>query len=376
MKIDDIKKVLTDSQTGQGSYGPNYDGAKLAAALWGLIDAAQAEAVPAPEPVGTIPRMCEFKTDELLKRGFKKIGYILARDDSQQFALSDSSVRWLSQPQYFRLMHEQDGSLFADKKADAPAPSLSLADVSKPTYWVRTHRAPVTPADVPVLVSEGQARQYSECVVDGHRVFEVAPLFLGEQLRVLAGLAEDLSVLVDVEAEGTLVEIYDREVPVYSQFHEKPVAEVVMSDSNPEVPRGDLGDPSTHLWVVETWMPDESLPGNESSQGTGTGLVNKEQMVWIANAAGCKALGEGHAKQVERQCRQFADGTTKVVFTESNLTRRKSKTLRAPEFGIAKSRMKFDIRGKGNDLFGRVEIYLVEVERAVSEVIPSASIGQ
>lgn len=88
---------------------------------------------PAPEmqashgAVGTIPRMAEFKTDDLVRRGYRKIGYILASENGQEYALSDSSVRWLSQPQYWRLMHEQDGSLFALASADSAADARDAA---------------------------------------------------------------------------------------------------------------------------------------------------------------------------------------------------------------------------------------------------------
>jgi hypothetical protein len=81
--------------------------------------------------VGTVPRMAEFKTDDLVRRGYRKVGYILTSEDGKEYALSDSSVRWLTQPQYWRLMHEQDGSLFAmaaQASADSAAEDCTLCE--------------------------------------------------------------------------------------------------------------------------------------------------------------------------------------------------------------------------------------------------------
>jgi hypothetical protein len=57
----------------------------------------------------------ERKLADLQKRGYEVIGRILHKNG--EYALFDSSCRWLTQPQYWRLMHEQDGSLFADRAA-------------------------------------------------------------------------------------------------------------------------------------------------------------------------------------------------------------------------------------------------------------------
>jgi hypothetical protein len=58
------------------------------------------------------------KLADLQQRGYEVIGRILHKDG--EYALFDSSCRWLTQPQYWRLMHEQDGSLFAEPKAAKP----------------------------------------------------------------------------------------------------------------------------------------------------------------------------------------------------------------------------------------------------------------
>jgi hypothetical protein len=55
---------------------------------------------------------------DLEQRGYTVIGRILHKDG--QYALFDSSCRWLTRPQYQRLMHEQDGSLFAQPVAPVP----------------------------------------------------------------------------------------------------------------------------------------------------------------------------------------------------------------------------------------------------------------
>lgn len=59
----------------------------------------------------------------LRQRGHEVIGHILHKDG--QYALFDSSCRWLTQPQYQRLMHEQNGSLFATA---SPAQAQTVAD--------------------------------------------------------------------------------------------------------------------------------------------------------------------------------------------------------------------------------------------------------
>lgn len=49
-----LKKALADAQTGQGSYGPNYDGNMLAASIQGLIAQLSSSA---QEQAGTEPDM-------------------------------------------------------------------------------------------------------------------------------------------------------------------------------------------------------------------------------------------------------------------------------------------------------------------------------
>ncbi|MGO4382055.1 hypothetical protein [Pseudoduganella sp. RAF53_2] len=72
----------------------------------------QADEAPDPRP------LFDRKLADLKQRGYEVIGRILHKDG--EYALFDSSCRWLTQPQYWRLMHEQDGSLFAEPKAVEP----------------------------------------------------------------------------------------------------------------------------------------------------------------------------------------------------------------------------------------------------------------
>lgn len=60
---------------------------------------------------GSRDGLFDRKLGDLELRGYEVIGRILHKEG--QYALFDSSCRWLSKEQYRRLMHEQDDSLFA-----------------------------------------------------------------------------------------------------------------------------------------------------------------------------------------------------------------------------------------------------------------------
>lgn len=66
---------------------------------------------PVAVPDGDPRPLFDRKLADLEQRGYEVIGRILHKDG--QYALFDSSCRWLEKAQYQRLMHEQDGSLFA-----------------------------------------------------------------------------------------------------------------------------------------------------------------------------------------------------------------------------------------------------------------------
>ncbi|WP_290872075.1 hypothetical protein [Aquabacterium sp.] len=83
-----------------------------------VADAAQGQVVVG---AGNLP-LFDRKLADLEQRGYEVIGRILHKEG--QYALFDSSCRWLTKPQYQRLMHEQDGSLFADKQPAADAGQL------------------------------------------------------------------------------------------------------------------------------------------------------------------------------------------------------------------------------------------------------------
>lgn len=70
-----------------------------------------------PAPVADPRPLFDRKLADLEQRGYQVIGRILHKEG--QYALFDSSCRWLTTPQYQRLMHEQDGSLFAAPVAAA-----------------------------------------------------------------------------------------------------------------------------------------------------------------------------------------------------------------------------------------------------------------
>jgi hypothetical protein len=78
------------------------------------------------------------KLSNLEQRGYKVIGRILHKDS--EYALFDSSCRWLTKPQYQRLMHEQDGSLFAAQQPDSGRDAAQ--DDPLPQGWSATHAEP------------------------------------------------------------------------------------------------------------------------------------------------------------------------------------------------------------------------------------------
>jgi len=84
---------------------------------------AAGEVKAAPTP------LFDRKLADLQQRGYEVIGRILHKDG--EYALFDSSCRWLTRPQYQRLMHEQDGSLFA---AAAPQ-AVDLSDEQIDEVW-------------------------------------------------------------------------------------------------------------------------------------------------------------------------------------------------------------------------------------------------
>lgn len=99
---------------------PNKRDADICAYQWekdgcktGVVELYTAPAsLSAPAVKEADPRpLFDRKLADLQQHGYEVIGRILHKDG--QYALFDSSCRWLDTPQYQRLMHEQDGSLFA-----------------------------------------------------------------------------------------------------------------------------------------------------------------------------------------------------------------------------------------------------------------------
>jgi hypothetical protein len=65
--------------------------------------------------------LTRFKTDSVIARGYHIVGYVLVNEAGSDFCLSaQGAVRWLAQPHYWRLMHEQDGSLFGTGEQVTP----------------------------------------------------------------------------------------------------------------------------------------------------------------------------------------------------------------------------------------------------------------
>lgn len=110
-----LQRYEESSMEGGGAY-PDADGP--------FVKLAEVRALLAAAPESLFDR----KLVNLEERGYVVIGRILHKDG--QYALFDSSCRWLDKAQYQRLMHEQDGSLFA-----APAPATPAASVDTPDVW-------------------------------------------------------------------------------------------------------------------------------------------------------------------------------------------------------------------------------------------------
>lgn len=82
-----------------------------------------------PMPDGDPRPLFDRKLADLEQRGYEVIGRILHKDG--QYALFDSSCRWLEKAQYQRLMHEQNGSLFAAPVAQSDVIEGELTKIIK-----------------------------------------------------------------------------------------------------------------------------------------------------------------------------------------------------------------------------------------------------
>lgn len=126
-------------------YVGQHDGLKVAERLV-EFDSVAALARRAAQPVAASRReaptathgplhLTNRKTAEIAATDYKIVGYVLRREDGEAVCISaESTVRWLPQAHYWRLMHEQGGSLFATPapaSAGQAAPA-SLPDVAMP----------------------------------------------------------------------------------------------------------------------------------------------------------------------------------------------------------------------------------------------------
>lgn len=115
----DVITVAIENEIDSQLYASGSSPADMVRQDGAEVWAAAIAAAPQPPAVkGADPRpLFDRKLADLEQRGYEVIGRILHKDG--EYALFDSSCRWLSTPQYQRLMHEQDGSLFAQPGAGA-----------------------------------------------------------------------------------------------------------------------------------------------------------------------------------------------------------------------------------------------------------------
>jgi hypothetical protein len=101
-----------------------------AQAAWRAMRAAAPVArVPATlAPVRDACNLTERKTNDILTRGYRKAGYVLVNERGEFCISAQSAVRWLPGLHYWRLMHEQDGTLFSCKWSEQPFGSVQAPD--------------------------------------------------------------------------------------------------------------------------------------------------------------------------------------------------------------------------------------------------------
>jgi len=76
--------------------------------------------------------LTDAKTRGITKQGFNIVGYVLRSESGDEICISaESAVRWLPQAHYWRLMHEQNGSLFGRQGAIAVDAAIQAAQGEK-----------------------------------------------------------------------------------------------------------------------------------------------------------------------------------------------------------------------------------------------------
>jgi hypothetical protein len=173
------------------------------------VDRALAATQPAVAPAA--PSLFDRKLANLQERGYEVIGRILHKDG--EYALFDSSCRWLTQPQYQRLMHEQDGSLFATVPAQGEREALrklcDQLDGMKRTMFLRPgtgqHYSYLVHEDVQAYVEQARAAlaaQVQPVASDWKAVEDIADeleqeamLYEGDFADTVKGCAEALRTL-------------------------------------------------------------------------------------------------------------------------------------------------------------------------------------
>lgn len=146
----------------------NYELEQQVLTLFGATASAAAHVQGAAAPTGLICTLAAQapvfarKLADLQQRGYHVLGHILHKDG--EYALMDGSCRWLTQPQYQRLMHEQDGSLFgpAGEQVDHAAELRRAISETRIVF----ESEPVA----------GDALNYLESVLDTNAFFAAAPV--------------------------------------------------------------------------------------------------------------------------------------------------------------------------------------------------------
>jgi len=145
-----------------------FDSVISAILAHGNRPAETAGAVDAPTE-GWITNLNARKLANLNERGYKPVGTILCNDKGE-YALFDSSCRWLTTAQYQRLMHEQDGSLFATSPAEKAGTPVkdhvirevvnTLRDIAIQFHGTQQLRERIAYAIEPLLPKKASAEQH------------------------------------------------------------------------------------------------------------------------------------------------------------------------------------------------------------------------
>lgn len=95
-------------------------------AIRALLSPAAAEVTPAP---ATDPhRLTERKTNDIMARGYQKVGYVLQKPGGDYCIVAQSAVRWLDQAQGWKLMHPASEAAQATAAGSVPCTGCDPAE--------------------------------------------------------------------------------------------------------------------------------------------------------------------------------------------------------------------------------------------------------